>query len=104
MVDGLTALRDAIRNKTDKNINIAGGFIEIGTVKFPKDVESTWRATGGSKKGQFYKLHDLLFYWQNHGLGLGKYVQKTREAKVSMVNITLRWIYFYLSLCDCCYC
>ena len=85
MVDGLTALREAVKGKTDASIKLDGGDIVIGGTKFAQDVDSTWRATGGKMKGSLYKLQDLWFYWQNHGLSMAKYIAKTREAKRTMV-------------------
>lgn len=86
MVDGLTALREAVKGKTDASIKLDGGDIVIGGTKFAQDVDSTWRATGGKMKGSLYKLQDLWFYWQNHGLSMAKYIAKTREAKRTMIS------------------
>lgn len=96
-MNGLAVLREAVRTKQDGNIKVEGDFIQIGESKFPKDVDSTWRATGGAQKGKLYKLHDLVFYWQNKELGFGKYVALTRTEKRALVsNLDIKDLQKYL--------
>ena len=95
MVDGLAALREAVRGGKDADIKLVGDNIHIGSHQFPKDAMSSWKVSGGARLGTFYKLHELWFYWVHHALSKGAYITKCRDAKLAMVSTDSSMFPFY---------
>ncbi|XP_034235407.1 uncharacterized protein LOC117641839 [Thrips palmi] len=84
--DLLDILRDCVENK--RQIKEVNGKICLGERHFPKSVDTTFpiHLPKGDKQQEFYKLHEVLFFMDNHTLTHPEYSKRAQEKKIRCVR------------------
>jgi hypothetical protein len=90
----LVALRALVVGGRLAEASLEGADVNIGGRKFAKDAPTTWKASLGAQKGNYYSLEAIMFALQHAEASVGEYLKKARDAKLG--NTFVRLVSSYL--------